>query len=281
MRRPPAQFGFANSRWRLDQLRSACDWLRLRSLPGLWQLLKRLGIGYKQARHYVHSPDKDYWPKLDRLELSRLRAYYAPERYVFVYVDQLSYHRQPSLAPAYEAKGDQQPLAQRSWHTDNEFRIVAALDALTGQVTYRQRRHTDIPCLVDFWYQLRQAYPWAEVIYAVVDNWPVMFHPDVLAVLQPQLWPWPPYLPSNWRTKPRRRARRDHLPIQLIGLPTYASWLNPIEKLWRWLKQDVLHLHRLSDDWPALRQAVAAFLDQFANGSQPLLRYTGLWPTPT
>jgi hypothetical protein len=281
VRRQPAQFGFTNPRWRLQQLLAVCDWLRLSSLPGLWQLLQRLGIRYKQARHYVRSPDPDYRAKLDRLELLRLRTYYAPERYVFVYVDQLSYYRQPSLAPAYEAKGHQQPLARRSWGHDNEFRIVAALNALSGQVTYRQRRHTNVPCLVDFWYDLRQAYPQAEVIYAVVDNWPVMFHPDVLAPLQAQQWPWPPYLPSNWPTQPSRTARQDDLPIQLICLPTYASWLNPIEKLWRWLKQDVLHLHRLSDDWPALRQAVATFLDQFATGSQPLLRYTGLWPTPT
>jgi transposase len=68
------------------------------------------------------------------------------------------------------------------------------------------------------------------------------------------------------------------LPIQLICLPTYASWLNPIEKLWRWLKQDVLHLHCLSQDWPALKQAVATFLDGFATGSDSLLRYVGLLP---
>ncbi|MGQ9628202.1 MAG: transposase [Anaerolineae bacterium] len=43
----------------------------------------------------------------------------------------------------------------------------------------------------------------------------------------------------------------------MLCLPTYASWFNPIEKLWRWLKQDVLHLHRLNEDWQALIQRVA------------------------
>jgi transposase len=56
-----------------------------------------------------------------------------------------------------------------------------------------------------------------------------------------------------------------------------APWLNPIEKLWRWLKEDVLKLHRLAGDWDALRQGVNAFLDQFANGSHALLHYVGLW----
>jgi len=54
--------------------------------------------------------------------------------------------------------------------------------------------------------------------------------------------------------------------------------LNPVEKLWRWLKQNVLHLHRLSGDWPALRQHVADALDQFKDGSPYLLRYVGLLP---
>jgi hypothetical protein len=71
-------------------------------------------------------------------------------------------------------------------------------------------------------------------------------------------------------------AAVDYLPIQLLNLPTYASWLNPIEKLWGWLKQDVLHLHCQSDDWPHLKTRVAEFLDQFMAPSPDLLRYVGL-----
>jgi hypothetical protein len=59
-------------------------------------------------------------------------------------------------------------------------------------------------------------------------------------------------------------------------LPTYSPWLNPIEKLWRWLKQDVLHLHRHADHVPALRALVLDFLAQFQDGSSDLLRYVGL-----
>ena len=51
--------------------------------------------------------------------------------------------------------------------------------------------------------------------------------------------------------------------IKPIWLPTYAPWLNPIEKLWRWLVETVLKMHRLASDWPALRHRVNSFLDQF------------------
>ena len=64
--------------------------------------------------------------------------------------------------------------------------------------------------------------------------------------------------------------------IEPVWLPTYAPWLNPIEKLWRWLRQDVLKLHRLAGVWPSLRGLVDQFLGQFAAGSHALLRYVGL-----
>jgi hypothetical protein len=46
--------------------------------------------------------------------------------------------------------------------------------------------------------------------------------------------------------------------------------------LWRWLRQDVLRLHRLAEDWRAVRERVRQFLDQFAHGSPHLLEYVGL-----
>lgn len=256
----------------------SCPWLQVTTPGGLSQLLKRLGISYKRGRDYVHSPDPNYEDKLSLIELMRLRAYYESGRFPFLYLDELSYYRQPTIARAYESRGKHQPLAYRSHQSERCFRVVGALNALTGQLSYRQRHKTTIPCLTGFWYQLRADYPEAETIYVVVDNWPVHFHPDVLAPLQAQNFPFPPKLPGNWPTEPSSTAKLDELPIQLLCLPTYASWLNPIEKLWRWLKQDILHLHRLSDQWPLLRQRVDTFLAGFSQGSTDLLRYVGLLP---
>jgi len=99
----------------------------------------------------------------------------------------------------------------------------------------------------------RWVYPQAKKIYLVQDNWPTHKLPNVLAAAQEQ-----------------------HLTP--LFLPTYASWLNPIEKLWRWLKQQVLHLHPLADDLAQLRDQVCNFLNQFAVDSDALLRYVGLLP---
>ena len=53
---------------------------------------------------------------------------------------------------------------------------------------------------------------------------------------------------------------------------------NPIEKLWRWVRQSILHLHRLSDDWQLLKNRVMDFILSFKKGSNELLRYVGLSP---
>lgn len=276
LRRCPSQFDYKRSRWTLSMLMETCDWLHVTTEGGMSQILKRLRISYKRGRDYVHSPDPHYQEKRALIQQIRAKSLAAPERYVFLYQDELTYYRQPTVARAYEATGHTQPLAQRSYSPNNAFRVVAAMNGLTGQVTYRQRAHTDTRCLSGFWYDLRKAYPDAEIIYVVLDNWPVHFHPDVLAPLQEQQWPWPPKLPGHWPQEPSAKAIHDTLPIQLVCLPTYASWLNPIEKLWRWLKQDILHLHRLSSDWQQLKQQLAQFLDKFLLGSSDLLRYTGL-----
>lgn len=278
LRRDPQQFGYEVSRWKLAMLAESCPWLTLSSTSALSQLLKRLRISYKRGRDYFHSPDPDYDEKLNLITRMRQQTFTNPERYIFLYLDELTYYRQPTLAYGYEAVGHYQPLAQRSYHRNTHFRVLGALNALTGQLSYRQRSQTDTACLANFWYQVREDYPAAETIYMVVDNWPVHFHPDVLAPLQAQNFPFPLPLPANWPAEPSVKAKIDDLPIQLLCLPTYASWLNPIEKLWRWLKQDILHLHRLSDDWQALKLRVDRFLANFSHGSTELLRYVGLLP---
>lgn len=274
VRRAPTELGYAQSRWSLAQLREHLGWLRLRTDGGLSQLLTRLRISYKRGRDYVHSPDPHYAAKLAYIAQCWQRVQAEPERFVLLYLDEVTYYRQPSVGYDYELMGAPQPRARRSHAKNSWFRIVAALNALSGQVTYLQRSQITVAVLGSFWGALCDAYPQAHTLYVVVDNWPVHFHPDVLAHLQPQLWPWPPYVPPHWTAS--RQPTRTNLPIELLCLPTYASWCNPIEKLWRWLKQQHLHLHRLSEDWPGLKQRVAEALDCFQTGSPELLCYTGL-----
>jgi hypothetical protein len=198
-------------------------------------------------------------------------------RIVIVFADEYTLWRQPSVAADYAVVGaPSQPLAERSHRSNTQWRYRGYLNALTGQVTTVEASRIGLKQLIDGHAALRAAYPDAELIYVVEDNWPVHYHPEVLAALQPQQTPFPLKTPPNWPTEPSAKARRLALPIQLLPLPTYASWCNPIEKLWRWLKQEVLHLHRYADDWTQLKEKAHEFLAGFEQASQELLRYVGL-----
>ncbi len=280
MRRDPKLFGIEGTRWTLEKIHQVCDWLRVSTPAGISALLHRLKISLKRGREHIHSPDPDYMAKLamidDLVELGRTSR----GRVVTLYMDELTYYRQPTLTKAYEVQGHRQPLAERSYRSNTATRIVATLDARDGRVLHKQASRIGVKELVAFYLQVRAAYPEAQRIYVVQDNWPVHFHPDLLAALEEQESPWPRPLPPDWPREPSRKAKEKweslHLPIQLVSLPTYASWTNPAEKLWRWLKQEVLHLHRLADQLDRLRTEVSDFLEKFTNGSQELLQYAGL-----
>ena len=276
--------------------------------PSLSRLLRRLRISFQQGRAHVYSPDLNYQPKRQEVQTRELAAHLAaleagwddwrppavlhvPRRQVTLLQDELTYYRQPTLARAYAPQGRDvsgqahPPLAALSYQANTVTRVAATLDVISGQVVWRQHSRIGVAELVALYQDVRTAYPDAERIWVIQDNWPVHWHADLLAALEPQETRWPPRRPPDWSDQPSRDAQRQwghlQLPIQLVFLPTYASWLNPIEKLWRWLKQAILHLHRLADDLPTLRAQVAAFLNRFIPGSidsAALLRYVGLLP---
>lgn len=217
-------------------------------------MLKRCGLRYKRGRHYLHSPDPDYQQKRDYAAACLSTARHQPRRVVTLYLDEMSYYRQPTLARDWTERGAlNQPLARLSYHRNSLRRVVGALDAVTGRVICEQWPKVGVRRLAAFYEVLRRHYPKAKAIHLIQDNWPVHFYPEV-----------------------ERAAAQAG--VEMVRLPTYAPWLNPIEKLWRKLRQEVLHLHRFSDDWQSLQQRVADFFATFSNGSQALLHYVGLLP---
>lgn len=281
VRRDPRQFGVERTRWDLPSLLAQLKDFHLKGPSSLWHLLDRLGIRWLRGRAHVHSPDPLYQAKREYINKLKQQVSKSKGQQVLLYLDECSYERQPTLASAYASSGE--PVrAERSHRSNTTTRLAAVLNPLTGAVQALSGSKVGIKQLVELYQQVRQAYPQAKRIWIVQDNWPVHFHPDVLVALEPQESPFPFPRPGNWPEQPSpaavKRSGAWHVPIQLVVLPTYASWLNPIEKLWRKLRQEVLHLHRQADDLTALRERVMVFLRQFQDGSPELLTYVGLLP---
>jgi hypothetical protein len=171
-----------------------------------------------------------------------------PDTVGALFLDELGYQRWPEVAPTWGLEATVAPRAGNN----QQWRTLGALNALTGQVNSVEGYIVGRQQVSQFYAQLNCASPTLDRLYVSQANWNLPTHPDVLTALAqyPRITP--------------------------VWLPTYAPWLNPIEKVWRWLRQDVLKLHRWVEDWPQVKQRVHAFLDQFAQGSPDLLRYVGL-----
>jgi transposase len=240
--------GLAPSRWTLRTIRASVDWLTAYTVSGVWRLLQSCGLGLHTACARLFSPDPDYGRKVRRLHRCLRDAARHPDTVVALFLDEFGYQRWPEVAPTW---GVETAVAQRAGN-NQQWRTIGALNALTGQVNYLDGYIVGRQQVIQFYSRLDRAYPEVNLIYVIQDNWNIHTHPDVLTALA---------------AYPR---------INPVWLPTYAPWLNPIEKLWRWLRQDVLKMHRWVEDWPQVKQRVHHFLDQFTHGSSALLRYVGL-----
>lgn len=275
IREDPRHLGQKLARWTLDAILRLLTAWKVRTVSGMSRLLRRLGIRYKRGRCHIHSPDPDYIAKLRDIQVLVAKPEAAAGSQVVLFQDEFTYYRQPTLAWAYESVGKEQPKAELSHRSNRSWRVVAVLDVYRGRVIYYQGKVIGVKELIRYYRYICDSYP-RSTIHMIQDNWPVHFHPGVLAALQPQQFKWPVHLPASWTKTPSPKWQQLNLPIQLVPLPTYASWANPIEKVWRKLKQEELHLHRLADDWDQLRRSVGEFLDRFADSSPDLLRYVGL-----
>jgi hypothetical protein len=237
----------------LEGLQQVVPWWQEITLSGVHRVLDRLGVTYKRGRVSVHSPDPLYDEKLAVIQTAQSLSDTDPQRFVLLYEDELTYYRRATLAHGYAPRGSREPDAHQGYRRNYAARIAGCLNYRTGQLFCWQRAHFDRRTLIQYYAAVQAHYPDVERIFIAQDNWPVHFHEQILTALA--------------NTK-----------IVVLPLPTYAPWTNPIEKVWRQLYQELLHLHDFGDRWLDLKQAVTEWLAQFRDGSLDLLHYVGLYP---
>lgn len=200
------------------------------------------------------SPDPDYSTKMAAIEAALEEARKHPEAVSVLYADETSCFRQPRVGFSWHEQGKagkHQPQAVQTPGTNSVRRIVGSLDALSGRVLYRANSRIGVWQLCAFIKQVRKAYGAKKRLILVWDNWSVHGLDKVVEMAQ------------------------EHK-IELLFLPTYAPWTNPIEKLWRKLKQEIVVMHKLSHNWDQLKQQVHAFLAAYNRQAPDLLHYVGL-----
>ena len=247
----PQVCGFRESRWTLRRLKAYLAPAREASLVTISHLLQRCGLSYKRGRAYLHSPDPLYLRKLAVIAWVQEQVQSQQKPWVLLYSDEMTYYRRASVCQGYDQRGSDGPRVEQGYSSNKKRRLAGCLDSATGRFLCWQRYKFDHRTWLAFLLHVEQCYPEAQRIFIVVDNWPVHRHPAVLKALATSK-------------------------ITLLYQPTYAPWTNPVEKVWRKLKQDLLHHHPFRDDWDGLQSAVAQWLAQYEAPSQNLLHYAGL-----
>lgn len=238
----------------MQTLRESLTAIQDYTLSGVWRYLQRAGVTWRSAFLRQWSPDPAYLSKLEHLCACLREAGLCPGEIELLFMDEAGFYRWPT--PAKEWAEAPPTLPACAFHAGNDnnsqWRLIGGLNVCTGQVNYVSNYIVGRRQVIAWYEQVYLCYPKANKIYVAQDNWSIHTHPDVLEAL---------------KSFPR---------IEPVWLPTYSPWLNPIEKLWRWLKSDILKMHRLSQDWKELKHQVDLFLGQFANGDHQLLHYVGL-----
>lgn len=243
------------SAWTLELIRRYCDaFTDLKSISGVWRRLRRMDIAWKEGRIHLTSPDPQFNEKLAAIRAIREAAAGAPDQIRVLYADEASYYRLPHRGRTYGERrsgGNAQPTAPHKAGANTRRRIVGALDVHDGQVLSDSGSVIGVKALCRFLRKIRRHYGPEMRLVLIWDNWPPHYHAEVLRVAA---------------------AER----IELLNTPTYSPWCNPIEKLWKKLRHDVLRLHQKSAAWKELRHAVETFLLDLVRVNPELLRYVGL-----
>ncbi len=198
LHKSPRLWGESRTGWTLQLMSLPLEPVRGLSQSGVWRRLQKWRLTRRRTRAQLTSPDEAYRAKVVLLE--RAKALAAAGQLELLYGDEHTFYRQPLAGQAWHAKGGGgagQPTRERSCKSNTKRRTLAAMNARTGQLTWKDCSKTGVPQICLWLKQLRAAYG-QRCVVLVWDNWPVHYHEKVLACASEQnieiLW-LPTYAP--------------------------------------------------------------------------------------
>jgi transposase len=228
----PDTLGEPFTRWSLAKLSA---YLRQRGICAispahLGRVLAQGGLSFQRTRSWKASPDPDYEQKASRALSLYQRC---PEGGVVISFDQMG---PVSLRPTHGSGWARRKRPERHRATFNRRHGVrygfGALDVHKDRLRLRLMRRRRGKDTLAFMRQIRLCYPRRLRIYWIQDN-----------------------LSANWTPDIRKFAAENN--IELVPLPTYASYLNRIEAHFRPITEFVVNNADYLD-WDAFAHALAA-----------------------
>ncbi len=149
-----------------------------------------------------------------------------------LFFDSATLSEHPTVTYVWSAKGVRPAVPTTGGH--KSIKIFSVLNFLTGQVRHQEYTHYNSVTVIEFLTYVHTCFPNKRILL-VWDN--SRIHTSKMTNT---------YLQKN----------RDWLEIQ--WLPNYSHKLNPVEQLWRWLREKVTH-NKYYKTFKQLCQAIKAF----------------------
>lgn len=235
--RPDTQ-GVALTRWSLPRLSAHLAAGGTSISPAtLSRLLAAAGLSFQRTRSWKASPDPDYAAKAERVLALYERA---PKGSVVISFDQMGpVSLKPIHGRGWAPRGRPERL-RATYHRRSGVRyVMGAYDVHRDYLRTRMRPRRTGAANLAFMRQIRLCYPRRQRIFWIQDN-----------------------LSANWTPDIRSFAADNR--IELVAVPTYASYLNRIECHFGPIQEFVFNNTDYLD-WDAARHALAGYT-RYRNG---------------
>jgi transposase len=213
------------------------------------QLLKNLGFSYQKAAFvsdHLDERKRQEWRTITWPQLLR-RA--TAQRALLLFGDEASFPQWGTLTYTWARRG-QQPLVKTSGKRKG-YKVFGLIDYFTGS----------------FFYQGQEGRLNSAAYIAFLTR--VLAHTSQSIILIQD--------GAKYHTSTETKAffAQNAARLQVVQLPTYSPDYNPIEKLWKKIKQHDTHLHYFPT-FEALTEKVEQALLKFANAPEEVLALCGL-----
>jgi transposase len=185
-------------------------------------------------------------------QLSQMFVEMCDDRAIIIYIDEAHFHQDFDLGYSWSEKGVPQWIKSQSPGRSAKVNYYGAYDFTRGQCFLWR---CDKFCGENTVTFLQELTSWLgdtepKTVYVILDNAP-------------------------WHRSHLAREAATTLGLVLIPLPVYSPDLNPIEGLWKWLREDVTQLSCYLTV-SALAEACMAFINRI--NLEPDLLLKRLWP---
>lgn len=205
------------------------------TVSGLRNWLQRHGFSYKKPSLIPGKVD----PKKQEMWLAEYETLKQklPPTETICFIDGV--HPTHNVQPAYGwiKKGESKLIPANTGRS--RLNLTGAVDILSHRVHIREDTTLNASATIAFFKQLEEAYPMMSKVHVFCDNAPYYRNKEVTEYLKTSK-------------------------VQLHFLPPYSPNLNPIERLWKWMKESVVY-NTYYEEFEAFKDAVLGFFDTLNN----------------